>query len=103
MAAKRRQYTAAFKREAVALVAEKGRSCRAVERELGLSEGVVYRWVGAMRKDPVNSFPGHGHLKPHEEAMRKLSRENEVLRRERDILKKAVAIFSKEPKRYTDS
>jgi transposase len=35
--------------------------------------------------------------------MRRLRRENERLRRERDILKKAVAIFSEDPKRYSDS
>ena len=103
MGAKRRQYSSAFKREAVALVVEKGRSRRAVERELGLAEGVVYRWVRAFKEDPQNCYPGHGRLKPHEEDIRKLKRENEILKREREILKKAVAIFSKEPKRYTNS
>jgi transposase len=103
MGAKRKQYSASFKREAVSLVLEKGRSCRAVERELGLGQGVVYRWVRAVKTDPEECFPGHGRLKPHDEELRTLKRENAILKRERDILKKAVAIFSKEPKRYMNS
>jgi transposase len=42
-----------------------------------------------------HAFPGSGHLTPPEEEMRRLQRENEILRQERDILKKALAIFSK--------
>ena len=48
-------------------------------------------------------FPGKGHLKPEDEEMRRLKRECERLRRERDILKKAVAIFSTDPHRYSGS
>jgi transposase len=43
-------------------------------------------------------FPGNGKLKADDEAMRQLKRENEILRQERDILKKALAILSQEPK-----
>ena len=39
-------------------------------------------------------FPGSGYLKPEDDRLRRLERENEILRRERDILKKAMAIFS---------
>ena len=39
-------------------------------------------------------FPGKGHLSPEDSEIRRLKRENERLRMERDILKKAVAIFS---------
>jgi transposase len=39
-------------------------------------------------------FPGSGHQTPQEEEIRQLKRENEVLRQERDILKKALGIFS---------
>jgi transposase len=40
------------------------------------------------------AFPGHGHLPADQERLRQLERENEILRQERDILKKAIAIFS---------
>ena len=56
-----------------------------------------------MSEDPEHAFPGKGYLKAPDEEIRRLQRENERLRRERDILKKAVAIFSTEPDRYSRS
>ena len=47
-----------------------------------------------MPEDGENAFPGHGRLAPDQERMRQLERELEIVRQERDILKKAVAIFS---------
>ena len=47
-----------------------------------------------MKQHGVSAFPGKGHLHAEDERVKKLERENEVLRRERDILKKALAIFS---------
>ncbi|MGA8180882.1 MAG: hypothetical protein WB792_12550 [Desulfobacterales bacterium] len=55
------------------------------------------RMTGSM---PV---PRKGHLKPEDEELRRLKRECERLRRERDILKKAVTIFSTDPHRYSGS
>jgi transposase len=100
MSGKRKSYTASFKREAVSMVLDKGMSRHAVERQLGLSQGVVYRWVRHFQSDPENCFPGHGNMKPHELEIHRLKRENAALKREHEILKKALAIFSKEPKRY---
>jgi transposase len=40
------------------------------------------------------SFPGKGHQTTIEEEMKRLKRENEILRQERDILKKAMSIFA---------
>jgi transposase len=48
--------------------------------------------------DPEQAFPGKGHLKDRDEEVRRLRRELERVTQDRDILKKAVAIFSKEPK-----
>ncbi len=56
-----------------------------------------------MKVDGQQAFPGKGHLTEDEELIRQLKRENEVLRQERDILKKAVAIFSSSPERSTRS
>jgi transposase len=47
-----------------------------------------------MADEGENAFPGHGRLAPDQERIRQLERENKILRQERDILKKAVAIFS---------
>ena len=99
----RRKYDNEFKREAVRLVVEEGRKASEVERNLGITPTLVSRWIREISEDPEYAFPGKGRLKAPDEEIRKLQRENERLRRERDILKKAVAIFSKDPDRYSRS
>jgi len=99
----RKYYDNEFKREAVRLVLEEGRKASEVERNLGITPTLVSRWIREMSEDPEYAFPGKGRLKAPDEEIRKLKRENERLRRERDILKKAVAIFSKDPNRYSGS
>ena len=92
-----------FKIEAVRLASEPGNTQARIERDLGISQGIISRWKRELSKDGEQAFPGKGRLKPDDEAMRRLKRDNERLRRERDILKKAVAIFSEDPNRYSDS
>jgi transposase len=99
----RRKYDKAFKLEAVRLVLEEGHSARSVEQKLGTGQGVVYHWVHQFSADPEHAFPGQGKLKPPERELRDLKLELERVKRERDILKKAVAIFSKDPDRYSGS
>ena len=99
----RRKYDNEFKREAVRLVVEEGQKASEVERNLGITPTLVSRWIREMTEDPEYAFPGKGRLKAPDEEIRKLQRENERLRRERDILKKAVAIFLKDPDRYSRS
>ena len=100
---RRRTYDKEFKLEAVRLVLEEGHSARSVERKLDTGRGVVYHWVHQFTDDPEHAFPGKGNLKPPDKELRELRRELERVKRERDILKKAVAIFSKDPERYTRS
>jgi transposase len=90
----RRQYTREFKLEAVRLLETSGRSASQLERELGIGKGNLWRWKREFKADGEDAFPGHGRLTPEQERLRQLERENEVLRQERDILKKAIAIFS---------
>ena len=92
-----------FKIEAVRLASEPGNTQSEIERDLGISQGIISRWKRELRKDGDQAFPGKGRLKPDDDEMRRLKRENERLRQERDILKKAVAIFSEDPNRYSDS
>jgi len=92
-----------FKIEAVRLASEPGNTQAGIERDLGISQGIISRWKRELRKDGDQAFPGKGRLKLDDDEMRRLKRENERLRRERDILKKAVAIFSEDPHRYSDS
>ena len=98
MGKKRNQYTKEYKIEAVRLVVEQGRRISEVARELGISEGLLRRWKQKYEEGKEDPFPGKGRLSPEDEAFRQLKRENARLRMERDILKKAVVIFSEEPK-----
>jgi len=98
-----KRYDKEFKMEAVRLGSEPGNTAAKIERDLGISQGVISRWKREFRQDGFEAFPGKGHLKPEDEELRRLRRENERLRRERDILKKAVAIFSEDPNRYSGS
>jgi transposase len=99
----RKSYDNEFKREAVRLVIEEGRKASEVERNLGITPSLVSRWLREMKEDPEYAFPGKGRLKAPEDEVRSLRRELEQVKQERDILKKAITIFSKEPNRYSRS
>ena len=103
MPRRRKNYDSEFKREAIRLVLEDGRKASEVERNLGITPTLVSRWIREMSEDSEYAFPGKGHLKAPDDQIRHLQRENERLRRERDILKKAIAVFSKDPNRYSGS
>ena len=89
-----KQYDREFKMEAVRLLETSGKSAAQLERELGIGKGNLSRWKRKFAADGQNAFPGHGRLTPEQDELRRLKRENEILRQERDILKKAIAIFS---------
>lgn len=100
MATTRRQFTGAFKLEAVQLVTQSGRPLAQVARELGIRPDMLRTWkrqaegrVGFASNDV---FPGPGQRTSQEDELRRLQRENETLRQERDFLKKAAAYFAKE-------
>jgi len=98
-----KRYDKEFKIEAIRLASEPGNTQTGIERDLGISPGIISRWKRELLNDGEHAFPGKGQLKPDDAELRRLKRENERLRRERDILKKAVAIFSEDPNRYSDS
>lgn len=89
---RRKQYSSEFKREAVRLVTEGGLSIAQAARDLGLNDNVVSRWKKEAAQNGRRAFPGQGH--PQDEELARLRRENEVLRQEREVLKKAISIFS---------
>ena len=89
---KRRQYSSEFKREAVHLVTQGGVGIAQAARDLGLNDNMISRWKKEAEQNGQRAFPGQGH--PQDEELSRLRRENEVLRQEREILKKAISIFS---------
>ena len=98
MGRKRRQFSREFKLEAVRLITEKGYSLAQVGRDLELRPDMLRRWKKQFADDPAEAFPGEGRLRARDEEVFRLRRDNDRLRDERDILKKALAIAS-EPRR----
>ena len=96
MGKKRRQFSKEFKVEAVRLIVEEGRRTTEVSRELGVGVNSLDRWKKKYEEGKIEPFPGKGRQSPEDAELRRLKRENERLRMERDILKKAAAIFSKD-------
>lgn len=92
----RKKYTREFKIEAVRFLAGSNMSIAQAGKDLGVNPNVLARWKKELQSDNSQAFPGTGHLKPEEEELRRLRRENALLRQERDILKKAAAFFAKE-------
>jgi transposase len=95
MPKEQRTFTKEFKLEAVQLVQRSGKSQSQVARELGIADSTLHHWCKEFADQGQQAFVGSGHQPPQEEELRRLKRELEVTRQERDILKKALAIFSR--------
>jgi transposase len=95
---KRKNYSQEFKIEAVRLITEKGYSVAEASRNLGIDYSILRRWKNQLADDSQNAFPGKGRLKASDEELRKLKRELERVKEERDILKKALAYFAEDQK-----
>ena len=94
-----KNYDLEFKLSAIKLAKEakqQGTSINQTSRNLGVSKSMLHKWIKASEQGSVlaNAFPGKGHLPAAEEEIRRLRKELFITRQERDILKKAVAIFS---------
>lgn len=87
-----KQFTDEFRREAVRLVQESDRSLKELATELGVSVTTLRNW----ERSVTAAKPGPGRVLSLEEQVRQLKRENERLREEREILKKATAFFAKD-------
>ncbi len=92
---KKRVFAKEFKMNVVKLIASKEKKISELARELNINENTLHLWKNQYAKDTQESFPGKGHQTPMVEELTKLKRENQVLKEERDILKKALGIFSK--------
>jgi transposase len=92
---KKRKFDKEFKQEAVQLAINRGGPIRLVAEGLGIRENVLSRWVREYRRDGGQAFPGNGRLRPDDEEMRRVRKENADLRVENAILKKVAAIFSR--------
>lgn len=96
MAKTRRKFSREFKIEAVKLVTEGGMSIAQVARDLDIGRNLLARWKRQFEEDS-DAFPGKGHQSPEKEEITRLRRRVTQLEMERDILKKAVGYFAKDP------
>jgi transposase len=94
----KRKYTKEFKVEAVRLAMQGDRPMSETAQELGVHPNILYKWVRDHKADPVQAFPGKGRLRADEDELARLRRDYERVKMERDILKKAMAIFSQPQK-----
>ena len=97
---KRRKHDIAFKRNAVLLASEPGNSVTKVANELGINKSLLYRWYNQYFEDPDTVFPGNGneYLTEEQRRIKELEKRLKDVEEERDILKKAMAIFSRPQK-----
>lgn len=95
----RRQYSEEFKKDAVSHSLTSEKTVEEVARDLGIAHSNLRRWRAQYSKRGELAFPGKGkqRLTPQEEEIRRLKKELDEVRQERDILKKALAIFTKKP------
>ena len=96
MAKSRRKYSAEFKREAVQLTFDSGRTISEVAANLGINRGLLQRWKAEMKADGSDVFPGAGRSRASDEELLRLKSELTRVQQERDILKKAPAYFARE-------
>ena len=100
----RRKFTREFKLNAVELSYQR-ENIKELSEELNIRPEVLYRWRSEFATLEGSSFPGNGRKKITEEEseLEKLRKELADVRMERDILKKAVGIFSNSDGRYSNS
>ena len=100
MAEPKRKFTREFKLEAVRLAAAGDKPLAQVARELGILPNLLRNWrrqvEGRAGQPPADLFPVHGQLPSRDEELRRLRREVETLKQERDFLKKTAVYFAKE-------
>jgi transposase len=88
----RRKYDQQFKRDAVSLLESSGKAVGQIADDLGIRYDLLSRWRKELGDVGKKAFTGNGNSR--DEEMLRLRKENAELKMERDILKKAVAIFS---------
>ena len=86
-------YTTEFRAEAVRLYQSSGRGLKQISTELGIAPESLRRWA---HQQDVDAGKSQGLTTDEREELRRLRRENRILRMERDLMKKAAAFFARE-------
>lgn len=93
----RRTFSKEFKRKACELVVKDGIKPKVVAEKMGINHIMLYRWVDEYETHGEEAFVGSGNQRSEDAELRKLRKENERLKMENEILKKAAAYFAKHP------
>lgn len=98
---KRRKFSKEFKIKAVELSNVRGNT-KEIAMELGISSDLIYRWRRELEQHPDLAFSGNGvkQLTEDQKELEQLRKQLKDVTMERDILKKAVSIFSKSDRKY---
>lgn len=95
---KKPNYTKEFKVQVCELVLKENLKVNSIAERMGINQVMLYRWIDEYKTYGAEAFIGKGHLRPEEAKIKKLQKENEELRQQVEILKKAAAYFVKENK-----
>lgn len=98
-----RKYTKEFKLEALELLESSDKSATELERELGITPGMLLKWRQRYKVEKETHSLEPSDLNAAQAELKRLRRQLAAVSEERDILKKAIAIFSKEEKNGTGS
>ena len=93
----RKRYDRQFKVDAVRMITDGGHTIAAVSRELGVARSQLQRWKREFQEQPEYAFPGKGRISGENKELEDLRKELARVKEEREILKKAIAVFSKRP------
>jgi transposase len=88
------RYTEEFKREAVKLALTSGLPRQAMADDLGVGKSTLGKWISLYRREQQSLHAGGLPLDELQKELIRLTRENKILREERDLLKKATAFFA---------
>ena len=98
MSIKRKIYTREFKQEAVQLARSSNKSTSEIEDDLEITRGLLSKWKRKLSQEGGEAFRGQGRRSTTEEELHQLRREIAILKQAREILKKALAIFTPSPR-----
>ena len=93
----KRTFSKEFKVKACELVIKDGIKHTVVAEKMGINKIMLYRWISEYETYGEEAFVGAGHQRSEDAELRKLRKENERLKMENEILKKAAAYFAKHP------
>lgn len=94
----RKGFTPEYKEEIIKLFTERKKKISEVARDIGVTSASIRRWITQYSEYGKDAFPGKGNLRAEDDKIRKLMRDNIDLKEENKILKKAMAIFSRDAK-----